>query len=232
MTRESRRARVLNGNELTNIHQIVYTKKRKSGVYMKKLLSYVLILVFLLSFSGISETELTHYTHPDYGCSFSYPADWVVLDTETIQSLFEQSRLKEILKTDDVSVYQQQIATNKMAMFVNYNNDNFNIVATPMRIPLPAQSVIDYILPDLINQFSSVYNGIRFINKGDILEIGGKEYAYIQYTLQEETVSTQYYCCENGKIYTLTFTSFYVDDALSYLESEQLFKNVLRTFEP
>lgn len=197
---------------------------------MKKLLAMVLVLVFALSLTASAEFTYGNYTHPTQGYSIVYPQEWLLMDNETIVSLINNPSMAQEFSHIDFGAYIQQIQSSDMAMFMNENGDNFNVTSVYIGAPFTADQLVEYLMPDLVEQFKSIMPSIEMLVSGDTAVFGDTEFAYVLYTY-EGMIGAQYCICESGTLYYLTLTCNQINDTLEYLKVQKMFEKVLESFK-
>lgn len=206
---------------------------------MKKIFAAILALLMTLSFAGaLAEpaytAEYATYVHPELGYTFECPAEWYIIDAETIEMIFDAPETAQMFQGVDLESYKQQIELTYMAMFMSPDGiANFNITAQNIGVPFSAEVLVEQLMPSLISQYQQLMPGVQFIEPGCVEEVEGKEYANLMYMWDNgsQLIGAQFAACETGTLYMLTFSCPINDPELFEAYSIE-FDHVLATFAP
>jgi len=198
---------------------------------MKKILSLVLALVLSLSFASVAmgEYNMVTYRHPVLGYSLQAPADWLYLDSQNIAKVMSDPSVAKQFPNIDISAYVDQCVANEMAMFLQPNGVNFNIVSEYVGAPYSAEQLVSLLLPNLRSQYQQIFGMVDFLVEGDVFKAGDNEYAYVMY-VTGDIIGAQYCICESGRLYYLTLTTNSALNTLEYIQVEKMFEKVLASF--
>ena len=198
---------------------------------MKKILALVLALVLSLSFASVAlgEYNMFTYQHPVFGYTMKAPADWLYLDSQNIAKVMSDPSVAKQFPNIDISAYVDQCVANEMAMFLQPNGVNFNIVSEYVGAPYSAEQLVSLLLPNLRSQYQQIFGMVDFLVEGDVFKAGDNEYAYVMY-VTGDIIGAQYCICESGRLYYLTLTTNSALNTLEYIQVEKMFEKVLASF--
>lgn len=196
---------------------------------MKKILSVLLALAMLLvpvlSMAEAAEelaVDYSIYTHTDEQYAFAYPNNWILLTAENVETV-----LDAISETEDeqlaqmIANYGPQLQQSGMIMLLN-ETGNTNVNVVPQYVGMRAtDDVLLTLAPQLVSQLSNVMEGIEFVNKGTIVELGENTGLMIeyQYTLADtDMYGVQVYISGETDMYIFTYTCAAIDELVSTSE--------------
>lgn len=157
------------------------------------------------------------------------PADWLYLDSQNIAAVMSDPSVAKQFPNIDISAYANQCVANEMAMFLQPNGVNFNIVSEYVGAPYSAEQLVSLLLPNLRSQYQQIFGMVDFLVEGDVFKAGDNEYAYVMY-VTGDIIGAQYCICESGRLYYLTLTTNSALNTLEYIQVEKMFEKVLASF--
>lgn len=180
---------------------------------MKKALSVMLTLTLLLCCMPAlaEETEYIPYTEPTGQFSLEYPADYLLLDDETVDALFSAVEDEEIDFGFDFSTYAAAIRESNTVYFLNLlNGSNFNVVFQDLGGHLSANLMMLMIYPSLVEQYKTIFPTAVFDDEGSILTVNGVDFVRLALRYLQDDVTVhmeQYGVCMGNFLYYFTFSS-------------------------
>ena len=178
---------------------------------MKK--SFALLLVALLLIpSALLATSGDMVTYTGAGYTVSYPADWQVLDRDTIDSVIEMVTEGQIEGIDSTTLaqYKAQIEATNMTIVMSKNGGiNVNFAAQPIGVELDVDSVVSMFVPQVLSQLGTAMPGFEVLEEGSAYTAGDYTYAMLggQFELMgRNNIITQLLLPHGTDLYVLTFT--------------------------
>lgn len=194
---------------------------------MRKFLCLLMAVMMLLSCTALAETatetevETTLYTHPTLGYSMNLPTDWILLDSETVDTLVDTMKSGEAGTLDDATLaqYTAQIdATNMMIALSPDQTSNVNVVAQDLGVTFSAGIVVEQLCPALVAQYQSLFADCAFDDPGSVVIYNDTDYARVSATYTTADLYMrmhQYIVIENNIMYCITFSNAADDAAMS-----------------
>lgn len=184
---------------------------------MKKFLSLLMVLALallpVLSLAEAAEeidVAYTTYTHTTGSYSFMYPENWFLLNAENIQAILEstaESGNAELAQL--VEAYGPQIQQMDMVMVLSETGmTNVNVVCQPVGMQA-TDEVLLTLAPTLVQQLSSSFEGIEFVDEGSIINLGNKNGMMVEYNYELAGTSmhgVQVYVSGATDLYVFTYT--------------------------
>lgn len=180
---------------------------------MKKMLSVLLALSLLLCcVPALAEeaAEYAPYTDPTGHYSLEYPADYLLLDAETIDALIAAMESGEIDVGFDFSAYASMLKESSLTIFMDpFTGNNINVVIMDLGAHLSADILVQLSIPATREQYKTMMPGAVYDDEGSVKTINGTDFAHLalQYPQNGVTVyMEQYVVCVGNLMYNLTFT--------------------------
>lgn len=213
---------------------------------MKKTFACILSAMLLLTWSfalaettETAESEYATYTNAYYNYTIDYPADWFVLDSETIKDIMKNITSGDVpadaFTAEAITMLDatfSQAADGDIVEFMDRNGSNFNV--TCFEFPtLASIELVNYVFsPQIVTMYTNMIAGIEFLDSGSIYQLDGRDFIHIkcQYIMNgiPLTLSSLYYF-DNGMVYNFSFTWSAGDEA--YNETfQQIMEHALASF--
>ncbi len=180
---------------------------------MKKALSILLALSLLLCCApALAEeaAEYTPYTDPTGHYSLEYPADYLLLDAETIDALISAMESGEIDIGFDFSTYGPMLKESNLTLFVDpFTGNNVNVVIMDLGAHLSAEILVQLSIPATREQYKTMMPDAVYDDEGSVKTINGTDFAHLALRYPQNGVSVymeQYVVCVGSLMYNLTFT--------------------------
>lgn len=180
---------------------------------MKKLIALLLmaVLVFPMALvAGAQETEMTLYEGD--GFALEYPADWIVMDQKTMDSVVELVTSGKIpgMDASTLQVYMNQIETTNMTMITAADGSmNFNVIPQDLGQSVSNDLILAELVPSVLSQYASTFPDFDIQDKGSKTTYGSNEFVKVggKYVLMNvPMVLTQLMCSGGTSLYIITFT--------------------------
>ena len=208
---------------------------------MKRTIALIAALILLGQFALASAAELSPYKALDGKYSVSYPAEWMMLDKDSVADWVEQAASGEItvpgINAEALRQYGESMKNSPLVLFMSpETGDNVNI--TYVEEPGLAAYTVDVVVQQLggmlAQQFQAVYGDYEPLDIGSTLQIGDRTFGHTSGTATVngfKSQQIQLYFLTGGTLYYLTFTFRLVDGELPE-GALQLMHQVAESFDP
>lgn len=181
---------------------------------MKKL-SILCLVLCLLCGSCLAESAYTHYAHPHLGYELDIPADWITVDTETLDARMQEyndiSNMKKYMIYSSILTTAESVKANDVALFISPDvMANINVVVEDIGAKVTARQLMPLITDQVIELYKTTLGEFELLKKDEYLTFGDNEYGVIslRYEIAGKTlVLGQFYTVLDTKMVCVTFTA-------------------------
>lgn len=177
-----------------------------------RLVSILLLMAVCLASCATSLAEMDVYANPTNGYQISYPANWTILNRETIDAIMKLVMGGHIPGIDGsvLEQYSAQIQQMDAVMFITPSGDMSAIIYEDAHIPLMSTLLKTMVCPQVIAQYRLMFDEIEVLDPGSILQIGDNEFVFLSMVVSPMGEKTQIdlYLYSQGKVvYTMAFSA-------------------------
>jgi hypothetical protein len=213
--------------------------------FMKKLCALMVVGLLLAampaalaSSSSAAEMAYDTYVNETYGYSVDYPAEWVLLDSDTVGAVLEQLTSGDLTIegiTSDALDALKTLMSGDMtgfAEFIDGNGNSFNVTCFTYPTPASIDSAMELLVPQIIASYQQTFSDITVLDSGSVYTVDDSEFikAKCMYTIDGMTVLvTPLFLFENDLLFNISFTWVTTgDDEVQALD--QIMESVLASF--
>jgi hypothetical protein len=185
--------------------------------------------------------ETNRYTNKQNGYTVLYPADWILLSQETIDSVKQRMSFDDIpgVNAELLNTYQDQImALDMMIVLSDDGMFNFNVVYENTGQTITNEEIITYVCPSVLAQFYEIFHDVHVQDSGSLYRLWSRirprEYVRIaaSYLIDGDPYDVeQYYLISGTILYYITFTKTNWEMG-AHRDMAATVREILSTFSP
>lgn len=195
---------------------------------LKKVLAFLVAMVLALAcMPALAETQ--QYTHPAMGYTLSAPAEWLIVDQYNVDKYIDAYNRGEMDFTGTNALtlnnLKGEVAATDCVVLMDPYANNVVVVGNDLGMTVNAEIFAAYLIPVLKEELKAQMPAITFMNEGEILSLGGKDFVLLSaYYVRNGITSTveQMYYLEGSMMYVLNVTSTYIggEDVINAFNEE------------
>jgi hypothetical protein len=189
---------------------------------MKKICALMVVGLLLAAmpaaFAGSSpaaETQYNTYGNETYGYSVDYPAEWTLLDSDTVGDVMELLTSGELtfegITPDALEALKTMISGDMTGFteFVDRNGNNFNVTCFTFPTLASIDAAKEILVPQIITGYQQMYSDMAVLDDGSVYTVDDREFIKVKcmYTIDGMTVLvTPFFHFENDLLFNIIFT--------------------------
>ncbi len=207
---------------------------------MKKTSALIACLLLILQVAGAGAHDMLPYTEPNGAYRLSYPADWVVVDQESIAILQEDmasGKLPTKGALADMINQNQRFTYETPTTVFGEIGTGIKLIITceenPSYAGLSLEAFLAQIVGPLAEQLQQRNRNIEFLDPGSVLSIGENTFSHLSGIVPIDGVTCQqeqYHYLKGSLMFCLTFNHQLEEGRLPD-SAQALMNQMLASFE-
>jgi hypothetical protein len=206
---------------------------------MKKLLALLMVLAVLIPSAAFAASDIEYevYTNPTDGYQISFPSDWILLNSDTIDAVLDAVASNSVEGLDASSLEGQKEQIMSMDVAIAMAPDswiNVNVIYTPAGAHYSAEELKGE-MGAMLDSFSSMFQDFEGMADGEIAEYNGIEYVIFsgRYSIAGgQNMLVQLYSCPNTTLYIITVTINVSHESFNDVLSNTICDAIMNSFVP